>query len=129
MAGSISITCFPLIGIRDYELAVPHALTIAVARQETEFRDLAVSPKGARGLMQIKPSTGSEVASRIGLRGNIKRLLADREYNLRIGSGYLDYLLEKFDGSYLLAIAAYNAGPARVSGWLREQGRSPSGLR
>ncbi len=113
---------FPLIGIRDYELAVPHALTIAVARQETEFRDLAVSPKGARGLMQIKPSTGSEVASRIGLRGNIKRLLADREYNLRIGSGYLDYLLEKFDGSYLLAIAAYNAGPARVSGWLREQG-------
>ena len=113
---------FPLIGIRDYELAVPHDLTIAIARQETEFRDLAVSPKGARGLMQIKPSTGSEVARRIGLKGNIKHLLADRGHNLQIGSGYLDYLLDEFGGSYLLAIASYNAGPARVSGWLREQG-------
>ena len=129
MAGVDIDHLFPLIGIRDYELAVPHALTIAVARQETEFRDLAVSPKGARGLMQIKPSTGSEVASRIGLRGNIKRLLADREYNLRIGSGYLDYLLEKVRRLLLAGHCRLQCRACQGFRLAPGAGRSPSGLR
>ena len=113
---------FPLTGIEMYELPVPGELAISVARQETEFRDRAVSSAGAVGVMQIKPSTGQEVANRIGISGNIKTLLRDRETNVLMGAAYLSERLEEFSGSYILAIASYNAGPRRVAEWLAEIG-------
>lgn len=113
---------FPLVGISGYRLPVPVELAISVARQETEFRDRAVSPKGAVGVMQIKPSTAEEVASNVGLSGNIGNLLRNRETNVLMGAAYLSERLEEFSGSYILAIAAYNAGPRRVAEWLAEIG-------
>ncbi len=113
---------FPLNGIEMYELPIPGELAISVARQETEFRDRAVSSAGAVGVMQIKPSTGQEVADRIGISGNIKTLLRNRETNVLMGAAYLRERLEEFSGSYILAIASYNAGPRRVAEWLAEIG-------
>ena len=113
---------FPLTGIERYSLPVPVELAISVARQETEFRDRAVSPKGAIGVMQIKPSTGKEVAGNVGLSGDIGKLLRNRETNVLLGAAYLSERLEEFSGSYILAIAAYNAGPRRVTEWLARFG-------
>ena len=109
---------FPLIGISKYKLPIPAEIALAVARQETEFRDTAVSSKKATGLMQIKPSTGQELADSIGLQGSISSLLRNRKINVLLGSTYLSDRLEEFDGSYILAFAAYNAGPRRVQEWL-----------
>ncbi len=109
---------FPLNGIDRYDLPIPNELAISIARQETEFRDSATSPKGAIGVMQIKPSTAREVADRIGITGDIKKVLRNREANVLLGSAYLLERLEEFTGSYVLAIASYNAGPGRVGGWL-----------
>ena len=113
---------FPLNGMDEIDLPVPHELAIAVARQETEFRDSAVSRAGAVGLMQIKPSTAREVAGRIGISGDINRHLRVRETNAMIGAAYLLERLEQFTGSWILTTASYNAGPGRVSGWLNQIG-------
>ena len=72
--------------------------------------------------MQIKPSTAREVAGNVGLSGDIRNLLRNRETNVLMGAAYLSERLEEFSGSYVLAIAAYNAGPRRVTEWLAEIG-------
>ncbi|MCY3880085.1 MAG: lytic transglycosylase domain-containing protein [Rhodobacteraceae bacterium] len=113
---------FPLVGIEELDLPVAPEIAMSVARQETEFRDSAVSGKGAVGVMQIKPSTGRELARQIGLSGNINHLLRHRETNLLLGATYLRDRLDEFDGSYILAFASYNAGPARVQSWLPQIG-------
>ncbi|MFQ5773323.1 MAG: transglycosylase SLT domain-containing protein [Kiloniellaceae bacterium] len=94
------------------------ALVLALIRQESGFYPAAVSRAGARGLMQILPRTAKQVARRIKVRYNRRNLLSDPEYNLLLGRTYLSDLLERYDGSYLLALAAYNAGPARASRWI-----------
>ena len=72
--------------------------------------------------MQVMPGTGKITARAAGLSYSLSRLSTDRDYNARIGQCYLAQLLERFDGSYPLAIAGYNAGPGRVSRWLEEFG-------
>jgi soluble lytic murein transglycosylase len=100
------------------------ALILATIRQESAFETDAVSRAGARGLMQLIPPTARAVAKQLGLPSdNIeKRLLDDPSLNLRLGRAYLASLIDDYDGSYLLAIAAYNAGPGRVQRWLKENG-------
>ena len=68
------------------------------------------------------PSTGKEIAEKKNIKFYEERLLNDKEYNIKIGYYYLDYLLEKFEGSILLALASYNAGPARVESWISQNG-------
>ena len=97
------------------------ALTLAIIAQESQFRPAVQSPAGAVGLMQILPSTGKSLASRLGL-GWSPDLLTDPEINIALGTTYLDQLLTRYDGSVLLALAAYNAGPSRVEGWLDDFG-------
>lgn len=121
------IHLFPLVGIANYDLPIPTEIALSVARQETEFRDTAVSGKGAVGFMQIKPSTGKELANDIGLQGSIKNLLRNREYNVLLGSTYLRDRLNDFHGSFIMAIAAYNAGPRRLNDWLPEIGDPRTG--
>ncbi len=104
------------------EDAPERALTLAVARQESGFDPKARSRSGARGVMQVMPGTGKITARAAGLSYSLSRLSTDRDYNARIGQCYLAQLLERFDGSYPLAIAGYNAGPGRVSRWLEEFG-------
>jgi len=98
------------------------ALVLAVVRQESAFAVDAVSPAGARGLMQLMPATAKQVARQLRLKYDKKKLVADPDFNMRLGRAYLDELLRRFGGSYLLAVAAYNAGPARVAQWIREFG-------
>lgn len=98
------------------------ALVHALIRQESTFNRRAVSPAGARGLMQLMPGTAQEVARKLGIAHSNARLTADPDYNVTLGSWYIQDMIERFNGSYVLATAAYNAGPSRVQGWLRQFG-------
>lgn len=98
------------------------SLVNAIIRQESNFKVGARSVANARGLMQVLPSTARSVTRKLGMPYSSKRLLSDPDYNVRIGHAYITYLLDKYDGSYVLALAAYNAGPGRVSQWLRRYG-------
>ncbi|MEE8189742.1 MAG: lytic transglycosylase domain-containing protein [Kiloniellales bacterium] len=98
------------------------ALVLAVVRQESGFYRGAVSHAGARGLMQLLPRTAKRVARRIKEKYSRKRLLTDPEYNLRLGRAYLADLTARYDDSYVLALAAYNAGPSRANRWIKAFG-------
>jgi soluble lytic murein transglycosylase-like protein len=95
----------------------PNALIHAIIKQESNFVLRAISGPGAIGLMQVMPGTGKEVSRSAGMRFDVWRLKNDYKYNIQIGAFYLDFLLKKFDGSYPLALAAYNAGPNKVIEW------------
>jgi soluble lytic murein transglycosylase len=98
-------------------------LVLAVVRQESAFAVGAVSPAGALGLMQLMPSTAKEMARQLKIKKfDARRLTKDPSFNLTLGSAYLRQLVQKFDGSYVLAVAAYNAGGSRVSEWTRLYG-------
>ena len=103
------------------------ALLLALTRQESAFDTRALSPTGARGLMQLMPATASQVAKSLELPYAERKLSSDGVYNVTLGQAYLDSLIAQFNGSYVLAVAAYNAGPGRVRQWLDEYGdpRSP----
>ena len=94
------------------------AFLSAVILEESRFNPQAVSPAGARGLMQVLPSTASQIVQRIKVRPYSESLLFDPEMNLRLGSWYLSSLLEEFGGKETLALAAYNAGPHMVRQWM-----------
>ncbi len=100
------------------EVALVHALI----RQESSFDTEAVSSASARGLMQIMPATGQHIARQSGIKHSAEKLTADPDHNVRLGTIYLQGLLDRFGGSYVLAIASYNAGQGRVASWLKEIG-------
>jgi len=110
--------------VRDASLryAVDAALIRAVIRHESAGDFRAVSHKGAQGLMQLMPGTARRVARQIKVGYSRKKLLSDPEYNLRLGRFYLAGLIDKYGGSYILALAAYNAGPARANRWMKDFG-------
>ena len=78
---------------------------------------------GARGLLQLMPTTGANLAPRAGVEGFSADALFTPETNLRLGAVYLDDLVHRFGGRLSAAIASYNAGPEAVSRWL-EAGRA-----
>ncbi|VXC26838.1 Lytic transglycosylase catalytic subunit subunit [Pseudomonas sp. 8AS] len=98
-----------------------------VIRQESAGNVAAVSPKGALGLMQLMPETAQDMARELGLAYDEQRLRSDAAYNKRLGSAYLDKMLDRYDGHQALALAAYNAGPARVDEWLQSNGDPRNG--
>lgn len=101
---------------------VERPLVLAMTRQESAFDHQAVSSAGARGMMQLMPATASHIAKSLHMPFSASRLLTDARYNIIIGRHYLDGLLGNFSGSYVLAIAAYNAGPSRVHQWIHDYG-------
>jgi soluble lytic murein transglycosylase len=103
------------------------ALVLSVIRQESAFDPGAISGANARGMMQLIPATAERVAQSLELPYSKRKLLYDPDYNIRLGSTYLAQMLERFDGSVPLALAAYNAGPHRVVRWVREYGDPRSG--
>lgn len=98
------------------------ALAYAIARQESEFNASAVSSAGALGLLQLLPGTAKGVASRAGLTFTKAKLTADSAYNATLGAHYLSEQLSRFDGSYVLTFAGYNAGPSRANQWIAKYG-------
>jgi soluble lytic murein transglycosylase len=99
---------------------VDESLVLAVIRAESGFDPDARSGKNAIGLMQVRPATGAEIAGKLGIRGFKDEDLYDPETNVRIGTFYLAEMLRRFPDRRL-ALAAYNAGPGRVQGWMKEQ--------
>lgn len=98
------------------------ALVHGIIRQESLFDVGAVSRAGALGLMQLLPGTAKQQARILGVKFSQPDLTVDGSYNVQLGRGYLQGLIDRYDGFYPMAIAAYNAGPGRVDRWIREFG-------
>jgi len=113
---------FPVTDLATYSVDVAPEIAMAIARRESELNESAISPVGARGLMQIMPATARNVAEDIGVAYSRQRLTTDWRYNAQLGTAYLGGLLEIFEGSYILAFAGYNAGPSRAEEWIEEYG-------
>lgn len=77
----------------------------------------AKSKAGAVGLVQLMPATAREEAERMGMGDYAEERLTEPLLNLRLGAAYLGRLLKRYDGEEAFALAAYNAGPARVRRW------------
>jgi soluble lytic murein transglycosylase len=92
------------------------ALVLAITRQESGFDPSVRSGVGARGMMQLMPTTAAIVARRMGMDFSPARL-DDPDYNMRLGSSFLGQLVNQFSGSYIMAVAGYNAGPNRPMQW------------
>lgn len=99
----------------------------ALARQESQFAQNAVSHAGARGLMQFMPATAQEESRRANMSYSPSRLIEDPAYSMQLGSNHIERLLRTYNGSFPLAVAAYNAGPGNVNRWLRENGDPRTG--
>lgn len=118
---------YPLITDRLKGIDTEWALVHSIIRQESMFDYTAQSPAGALGMMQVMPATGAEVARKLGVGHQTSWLLSNPNHNIRLGSAYLDQMLDRFGGSYVLTIASYNAGPGRVGGWLETFGDPRTG--
>jgi soluble lytic murein transglycosylase len=98
------------------EKGVPADLIAAVIYAESRFRD-QTSHAGARGLMQITPATANLIEQLSGGQTFKFEDLADPDINIRYGTFYLRYLIDKFDENDVAALAAYNAGETNVLAW------------
>lgn len=112
---------YPLHPVAKRDWRVPTEYAMAIARQESELDARAASSVGARGLMQLMPATARGMADAVGIEYHADRL-TEPLYNARLGTEYLARMLDRYDGSYVLATAAYNAGPGRVDKWLATLG-------
>ncbi|WP_458693522.1 lytic transglycosylase domain-containing protein [Candidatus Trichorickettsia mobilis] len=113
--------------IKNYAFPTPYklnntpieaALSYAIIRQESVFDQYAVSTAKAMGLMQLVKATACQTAKSIGVQCNVAKLTQDPNYNIKLGTNYLNDLLVQHKGSYILAIASYNAGSHRTKRWI-----------
>jgi len=104
---------------------VPSTELMAIARRESAFFPQANSPVGARGLMQIMPATGKQVAGSLGERHSSADLY-EVDHNVLLGSAYYRQLLDRYSGNRVFALTAYNAGPHRVDRWRLKSGNALS---
>jgi len=99
----------------------------AISRQESQFAENAISHAGARGLMQLMPRTAAEQAGKVGLAFDSAALMSQPGYNLKLGDAFFGRMMTYYNGSYPLAVAAYNAGPGNVNKWLKANGDPRTG--
>ncbi len=102
---------------RQLNKAIEAPLLYGLARQESEFNPKAKSRVGARGLMQIMPATGKLIARQHGQRYSLSKLTHDPSFNVTLGATHLRDLITVFNGSYIMTMVAYNAGPRRAIQW------------
>lgn len=93
-------------------------MVAAVIRVESKFKEENVSHVGAIGLMQLMPDTATWVAKESGIPYSGIEDLSNPQTNIKLGTWYLSYLSKQFNGNWVTAVAAYNAGPNRVNRWL-----------
>lgn len=108
-------------------LPIEKALSLAITRQESEFDPKARSSANAQGLMQLLPETARQVARKLEVAFS-EADLENPHMNIMLGSTYLRQLIDGFDGSYILGVASYNAGPANVRKWIAANGSPPKTL-
>ena len=106
---------------------VEQSLVYGLSRQESEFDPQAGSKVGAQGLMQIMPGTAKLIARHYGMSYAPAKLMGDPAYNVKLGAAHLADLIAEYNGSYVLTLVAYNAGPRRVREWVAEYGDPRSG--
>ena len=101
-------------------------LLLSVIYQESHFGAQASSGSGARGIMQLMPTTAQQIASETGFLTDFTAADLDIPYyNLELGSNYLARMLYVFEGDHYQALAAYNAGPGNVINWVNVSGGDP----
>ncbi|MDE1986349.1 MAG: lytic transglycosylase domain-containing protein [Alphaproteobacteria bacterium] len=121
---------YPVISIPTYRgpgKAPEPALVLGLIRQETEFDPESISSAGARGLMQVMPSTARRNSRLAGLPYRPNNLTSDVDYNMQLGMTEFAGYLDDWGNSLVLAAAAYNAGPTNARRWIAAFGdpRSP----
>lgn len=114
---------YPIPDIAEFRgRSVEAALLLALARQESAFQPSAKSSAGAIGLMQMMPRTARTTARRAGMPFDRRRLATDPDYNLTLADAHMRELLDSYDDSYVLSVAAYNAGGGNVRKWVERFG-------
>jgi soluble lytic murein transglycosylase len=101
---------------------IEDAFAYAIIRQESVFNVGAISTANAMGLMQLIEPTARRVAKELNVGYSKKKLLSDPYYNISLGTKYLGNMANNFNGSYIMAAAAYNAGPNPVHRWIEQYG-------
>ncbi len=100
------------------EYDVDKYLILACIKAESNFKEDAISKKGAKGLMQLMDSTAEELAKSIGIELNENDIFKP-EININLGTKYISSLLKKYE-NIELALAAYNAGKGKVDNWIKD---------
>ena len=118
---------YPIAALGVGDAPVPPELALSIARRESEFDPVVQSGAGARGLMQLMPATAKAVAQYLQVAYSVDRLITDPAYNARLGTAYLDELMEIFGGNVVMTSAGYNAGPGRPLRWMTERGDPRNG--
>ena len=116
---------YPVNGIPPFKSIGPEveqSIVFAIARQESAFNPLVVSPAQAYGLMQVTPDAGRYVCKKYGAGFDLGRLKTDPVYNAALGAAELGGLIEDYRGSYIMTFAAYNAGRGSVKKWVERYG-------
>lgn len=103
-------------------LPIEIPLMYSIIRQESVFDQHAVSSAKAMGLMQLIKPTACDTAKKIPMKCHPQKLTKDRFYNITLGSNYLSQMIKDYNGSYIMAIAAYNGGPHNVDKWIKIYG-------
>lgn len=116
------------IGQYSKENEIDPYLVAAIINVESRFNKEAVSPKNARGLMQIAEQTGQWGAKELKIEGYSEDSLFSPKENIKIGSWYIKRLQREFDGKLDLILAAYNGGSGNVNKWLKDKECSSDGL-
>ncbi|CAA9889784.1 Soluble lytic murein transglycosylase [Candidatus Methylobacter favarea] len=101
-----------------YRQDLEPAIIFGLIRQESMLDENAQSPVGAKGLMQLMPKTGKQIARELNEQWQSENSLFNPDINIKYGSYYYKQLLDRFNGHFALATAAYNAGPRRVINWM-----------
>jgi soluble lytic murein transglycosylase len=99
---------------------LPLELMLALSRQESSFSTDALSPSGAKGLMQLMPKTAKYIARVSNISYRYERQLYEAEKNIQLGTSYYRYLMDDFDNNRILSTSSYNAGPNRTRQWLKK---------
>jgi len=97
-----------------------------IIRRESAFNPETRSSAGAVGLMQLMPKTAKYIGQQIGVKQTSWKHLTSAKNNIELGSAYMAYLSERYQGNIVLATAAYNAGPHRVKRWTKGQKNFPA---
>ena len=116
---------YPVSGIPSFKSIGPEveqSIMFAIARQESAFNPLVVSPAQAYGLMQVTPDAGRYVCKKYGADFDLGRMKTDPVYNAALGAAELGALIEDYRGSYIMTFAAYNAGRGSVKKWVERYG-------
>ena len=128
---NLAYYAYPVAALPDYKpLRSPPetAFLLGIARQESEFNTQTVSGAGARGILQVMPMTAKHVCRDYKIKCDVAQLGRDESYNLMIASAYIGDRMGEFEGSYVLGLAGYNAGPGRARQWIKQFG-DPRGSR